>query len=309
MPSPLQADQFWSDVPIARADNDSLMEVSEVNVWSSAGMPPLVIPEDSSLDYSKADESLPAEGLSSLNLTEEDTVDSDAFNGLVDLLDSEGAQRSEGKAGVTEGGSPAKLAPDLNSQNGLSVVAGKAKTRDGWMGSPVLRRKTTDSKWLEQNVDRSQALPHSSTVTFQTAREERGRVPGLEGTSGAPSIAESWKPGFVISQKEAWAEVLEQRPVEKLPLAGKLETGRLRVTEEKLVQPVHDLAQLKSLRYFDLKDLENPLGLSSASRGATDPRSSWITVEEGSVGSSEEVRNSFLVFVSGAGGWNWERKL
>ncbi|XP_038641622.1 ankyrin-1-like [Scyliorhinus canicula] len=283
MPSPLQADQFWSDIPIARADNDSLMEVSEVNVWSSAGMPPLVIPEDSSLDYSKADESLPAEGLSSLNLTEEDTVDSDAFNGLVDLLDSEGAQRSEGKAGMTGGESPAKPAPDLSSQNGLSVVAGKAKTRDGWMGSPILRRKVTDSKWLEQNVDRSQALPYSSTVTFQTVREERGRVPELEGTSVAPSIAASWKPSFVMSQKEAWAEVLEQRPMEKLPLAGKLETGRLRVTEERLVQPVHDQTQLKSLRYFDLKDLENPLGLSS-----TDPRSSWITVEEGSVCSSEE---------------------
>ncbi|XP_078062352.1 ankyrin-1-like isoform X1 [Mustelus asterias] len=297
MPSPLQADQFWNDVasldgiPMARADNDSLMEISDVNVWSSGGVPPLVMAEDSSLDCSRADETLPADGPNSLNLTEEDPVDSDAINGLVDLLDSEGAQRSEGKAEMTEGQSPAEQAQDLNAQNGMSVVAGQPKTHDGWTGSPTLRSEIAESKWPDQNVDRSRVLPYSSIVSYQTVHEERGRVPEFEGTSGAPSIAESWKPSFVISQKEAWAEVLEQRPTENLPPIAKLESGRLRVTEEKLVQPVEDKAQLKSLRYMDLKDVENPLCLSSASsvfRRPSDPRSSWITVEEEVVDSSEE---------------------
>ncbi|XP_041065918.1 ankyrin-1-like isoform X2 [Carcharodon carcharias] len=298
MPPPLQADQFWNDVtsldgiPIAHTDSHSLMEISDVNVWSSGDMPPLVIAEDSSLDYSKADESLPVEGLSSLNLTEEDTVDSEAFNGLVDLLDHEGAQRSESKAEMTEGESPAKLAEDLNTENGISVVAGQPKAHDRWTGSPILRKGSIDSKWPDQNVDRSQMLSHSSIVSYQTVHEERSRVPEFEGASGIPSIAESWKPSFVISQKEAWAEILEQRPTENLPPIAKLESSRLRVTEEKLVQPVEDKAQLKSLRYFDLKDLENPLCLSSAGTAqfhhGTDPRSSWITVEEEVVNSSEE---------------------
>ncbi|XP_067857327.1 ankyrin-1-like isoform X6 [Heptranchias perlo] len=307
MPSPLQADQFWNDVtsldviPLARTDNDSLMEISDVNVWSSGGTPPLVVAEDSSLDCSKADESdsvdkqrdesFPAEGLSSLHLTEEDTVDSDAINGLMDLLDNEGGQRSESKAEMTEGESPAKPAEELNTENGISVIAGQPKAHDRWTGSPTLRRETIDSKWPDQNADRSQALPYSSIVSYQTVHEERARVPEFEGTSVATSIAESWKPGFITSQKEAWAEVLEQRPVEILPHIGKLESSRLRVTEERLLQPVEDRVQLRSLHYFDLEDMENPLCLSSGGtefQRRIDPRSSWITVEEEEVNSSEE---------------------
>uniref|UniRef100_UPI00398F33B5 ankyrin-1-like isoform X3 n=1 Tax=Pristiophorus japonicus TaxID=55135 RepID=UPI00398F33B5 len=297
MLSPLQADQFWNDVtsldviPLARPDNDSLVEISEVNVWSSGGMPPLVVAEDSSLDYSKADESFPAEGLSSLNLTEEDTVDSDAFNGLVDALDNEGGQRSESKAEMTEGESPARPAEELNTENGISVITGQPKAHDRWTGSPTLRRETIDSKWPDQNVDRSQAPPYSSIVQYQTVHEERGRVPEFEGTSVVTSIAESWKPGFITSQKEAWAEVLEQRPAEVLPSIARLESSRLRVTEEKLVQPVEDRVQQQSLRYFDLKDMENPLCLSSRGtvfQRGNDPRSSWITVEEEVMDSSEE---------------------
>ncbi|XP_067857341.1 ankyrin-1-like isoform X19 [Heptranchias perlo] len=171
------------------------------------------------------------------------------------------------------------------------AVNGQPKAHDRWTGSPTLRRETIDSKWPDQNADRSQALPYSSIVSYQTVHEERARVPEFEGTSVATSIAESWKPGFITSQKEAWAEVLEQRPVEILPHIGKLESSRLRVTEERLLQPVEDRVQLRSLHYFDLEDMENPLCLSSGGtefQRRIDPRSSWITVEEEEVNSSEE---------------------
>ncbi|XP_032869910.1 ankyrin-1 isoform X2 [Amblyraja radiata] len=288
MPSPLQADQFWNDVtsldlnPHARADNDSLLEISDVNVWSSGGKPPLVVAEDSSLDYSRADESFQAEGLSSLNLNEED---SDAINGLVDMLDSVGGQRSEGKGSeMTEGETPTKMAEEVNTENGISVISGQQK----WAGSPTLRRATSDVQQPDLNAERSQAPPY--IVSYLTVHEERGRIPGVEGASVMALKAEPWKPGFIASQKEAWAEVLKQWPAESLSNIAK-QSPRSLQTEERLVQSLDSRGQQQPLPYRHLKDLEGPL--CSATGGSAlhrhvDPRSSWITVEEEVVDSSEE---------------------
>ncbi|NXD83994.1 ANK1 protein, partial [Halcyon senegalensis] len=119
LPSPLRADQYWNEVaimdaiPMAATEQDALMEMSDMQVWSSGLTPSLVTAEDSSLECSKAEDSdatsegrfpgqLLAEAhgpdhMGSMDLVEDDTVDSDAMNGLIDLLEQEEGQRPEGK--------------------------------------------------------------------------------------------------------------------------------------------------------------------------------------------------------------------
>uniref|UniRef100_A0A803SU80 Ankyrin 1 n=1 Tax=Anolis carolinensis TaxID=28377 RepID=A0A803SU80_ANOCA len=135
LPSPLRADQYWSEVaimdaiPMAASEQDALMEMSDMQVWSSGLTPSLVTAEDSSLECSKAEDSdATSEGrfpgqiqedahcgpdpLGSMDLVEDDTVDSDAMNGLMDMLEQEEGQRSEGRR------------PDGEHQAGLGAERG-----------------------------------------------------------------------------------------------------------------------------------------------------------------------------------------
>uniref|UniRef100_A0A8C5F7H2 Ankyrin 1, erythrocytic a n=1 Tax=Gadus morhua TaxID=8049 RepID=A0A8C5F7H2_GADMO len=62
LPSPLGAEPFWQEVsslecaPIATTEEDTLMEMSDVQVWPSGNSPSLVAVEDSSLECSHADD-------------------------------------------------------------------------------------------------------------------------------------------------------------------------------------------------------------------------------------------------------------
>ncbi|XP_069774149.1 ankyrin-1-like isoform X1 [Narcine bancroftii] len=282
MPSPLQADLFWNDVTSldinsnARTDNDSLIEVSGINVRSSGGKPPLVVAEDSSLDYSKADESFQAEGPSSWNLTEEDTADSDVINGLIDMLDNEGGQRSDRKAEMTEGETPTKVAEEVNTENGISIISGLQRAHDGWTGSADVRRETTDIQHPDQNIERSQAF----VASCQTVDEERQGVPESEGASVMAPEAEPWKPGFITSQKEAWAEILKQWPTESLSHVAKQSPSR-QPNEVGLVQLAESTEP--PAPSLHVRAVHNFLQLSpdvSALQHDTDSRSSWITMEE-----------------------------
>ncbi|XP_061762598.1 ankyrin-1a isoform X1 [Nerophis ophidion] len=63
LPSPLGAEAYWQEVssldcaPIATTEEDTLMEMSDVQVWPSGNSPSLVPVEDSSLECSNADDS------------------------------------------------------------------------------------------------------------------------------------------------------------------------------------------------------------------------------------------------------------
>ncbi|XP_014187220.1 ankyrin-1a isoform X1 [Haplochromis burtoni] len=63
LPSPLGAEPYWQEVssldcaPIATTEEDTLMEMSDVQVWPSGNSPSLVAVEDSSLECSNADDS------------------------------------------------------------------------------------------------------------------------------------------------------------------------------------------------------------------------------------------------------------
>ncbi|XP_040850099.1 ankyrin-1 isoform X1 [Ochotona curzoniae] len=153
LPSPLRADQYWNEVavpdaiPLAATEHDAMLEMSDMQLWSADLTPSLVTAEDSSLEYSKAEDSDATghewrlEGalseeprgpeLGSLDLAEDDTVDSDATNGLIDLLDQEEGQRSEEKppGPPRQDEDPAGAGRDSESQ--VSLVAGQQRRVQG----------------------------------------------------------------------------------------------------------------------------------------------------------------------------------
>ncbi|XP_077661971.1 ankyrin-1 isoform X1 [Eretmochelys imbricata] len=166
LPSPLRADQYWNEVaildaiPMAPTEQDALLELSDMQVWSSGLTPSLVTAEDSSLECSKAEDSdAMSEGrfpgqllddvhgldhLGSLDLAEDDTVDSDAMNGLIDLLEQEEGQRSEVKLPACE--RQAGLAGEQGSEDEVSFVSGQQRVQAGILESPTVSRVMERSK-------------------------------------------------------------------------------------------------------------------------------------------------------------------
>ncbi|XP_054030914.1 ankyrin-1 isoform X5 [Dryobates pubescens] len=167
LPSPLRADQYWNEVaimdaiPMAATEQDALMEMSDMQVWSSGLTPSLVTAEDSSLECSKAEDSdATSEGrfpgqlladahgpdhMGSMDLVEDDTVDSDAMNGLIDLLEQEEGQRPEGKmpAGDHQPGTG-----EQDPESEVSFVSVQQKVQARITASPTI------SHVMEKSTDR-----------------------------------------------------------------------------------------------------------------------------------------------------------
>uniref|UniRef100_A0A8C2UNC9 Ankyrin-1 n=1 Tax=Chinchilla lanigera TaxID=34839 RepID=A0A8C2UNC9_CHILA len=161
LPSPLRADQYWNEVavidaiPLAPTEHDAMLEMSDMQVWSAGLTPSLVTAEDSSLECSKAEDSdatqewklegaLSEESrgpeLGSLDLVEDDTVDSDATNGHADFLAQEEGQRSQEKRQEDSAGA------GQDSENEVSLVAGQqraqARAADSPSVSPVVLERS-----------------------------------------------------------------------------------------------------------------------------------------------------------------------
>lgn len=137
-------------IPLAATEHDAMLEMSDMRVWSAGLTPSLVTAEDSSLECSKAEDSdttqeWKLEGalseepqgleLGSQDLVEDDTVDSDATNGLADLLGQEEGQRSEEKRQEDSGAGQ-------DSETEVSLVSGqqRAHARTTDLPSQVLER-------------------------------------------------------------------------------------------------------------------------------------------------------------------------
>ncbi|NWU63144.1 ANK1 protein, partial [Pterocles burchelli] len=167
LPSPLRADQYWNEVaimdaiPMAATEQDALMEMSDMQVWSSGLTPSLVTAEDSSLECSKAEDSdATSEGrfpgqlltdahgpdhMGSMDLVEDDTVDSDAMNGLIDLLEQEEGQRPEGK---TPAGDCQPETGEQDPESEVSFVSVQQKVQARITASPTV------SHIVEKSTDR-----------------------------------------------------------------------------------------------------------------------------------------------------------
>ncbi|NWI42348.1 ANK1 protein, partial [Picathartes gymnocephalus] len=167
LPSPLRADQYWNEVaimdaiPMAATEQDALMEISDMQVWSSGLTPSLVTAEDSSLECSKAEDSdATSEGrfpgqlladahgpdhMGSMDLVEDDTVDSDAMNGLIDLLEQEEGQKPEGKM---PSGDHQPGTGEQDPESEVSFVSVQQKVQARIMTSPAF------SHAVEKSADR-----------------------------------------------------------------------------------------------------------------------------------------------------------
>lgn len=161
LPSPLRADQYWNEVavidtiPLAATEHDAMLEMSDMQVWSAGLTPSLVTAEDSSLECSKAEDSdatgheWKLEGahseepqgptLGSLDLMEDDTVDSDATNGLIDLPDQEEGQRSEEKL-PSPNRQKDSIGAGQDSENEVSLVSGQQRVQAHITESPTVSR-------------------------------------------------------------------------------------------------------------------------------------------------------------------------
>nr|XP_026654221.1 ankyrin-1 [Zonotrichia albicollis] len=168
LPSPLRADQYWNEVaimdaiPMAATEQDALMEMSDMQVWSSGLTPSLVTAEDSSLECSKAEDSdATSEGrfpgqlladahgpdhMGSMDLVEDDTVDSDAMNGLIDLLEQEEGHRPEGK--MPSGDHHQAGTGEQDPESEVSFVSVQEKVQTRILTSP------TFSHEVEKSADR-----------------------------------------------------------------------------------------------------------------------------------------------------------
>uniref|UniRef100_A0A8D2LKX9 Ankyrin-1 n=1 Tax=Varanus komodoensis TaxID=61221 RepID=A0A8D2LKX9_VARKO len=207
LPSPLRADQYWSEVtimdaiPMAATEQDALMEMSDMQVWSSGLTPSLVTAEDSSLECSKAEDSdatsegrfpgqLPGDvhgpdPLGSMDLVEDDTVDSDAMNGLMDLLDQEEARARRG-AGAPRDASllPGQQRAQARGSESPAVGRGSDKAGPGPAGRPRrtgqggLPARTPPpqrrSAWLFQGNE-ALAIP-GEQVTEEQFTDEQGNI-------------------------------------------------------------------------------------------------------------------------------------
>lgn len=198
LPSPLRADQYWSEVaimdaiPMAASEQDALMEMSDMQVWSSGLTPSLVTAEDSSLECSKAEDSdATSEGrfpgqlledvhgpdpLGSMDLVEDDTVDSDAMNGLMDTLEQEeGQQRVQAR--ITESPTVSRVIDKGKDRLGVwatesSFVSSFSEMPKGISVSPPLlrqgvpygmrgrERERLDHMRMDSSEERESPSPH-----------------------------------------------------------------------------------------------------------------------------------------------------
>ncbi|XP_048186225.1 ankyrin-1 isoform X3 [Perognathus longimembris pacificus] len=187
LPSPLRADQYWNEVavmdaiPLAATEHDTMLEMSDMQVWAAGLTPSLVTAEDSSLECSKAEDSdatqeWKLEGalseepqgpeMGSQDLVEDDTVDSDATNGLADLLGQEEGQRSEEKRQEDSG-----AGQDLETE--VSLVSGQQRAHARITDSPIVSQVLARSQDRPQDRDRqSPMVSHLQDVTQSSWQEE-----------------------------------------------------------------------------------------------------------------------------------------
>ncbi|XP_051668035.1 ankyrin-1 isoform X7 [Manacus candei] len=284
LPSPLRADQYWNEVaimdaiPMAATEQDALMEMSDMQVWSSGLTPSLVTAEDSSLECSKAEDSdATSEGrftgqlladvhgpdhMGSMDLVEDDTVDSDAMNGLIDLLEQEEGQRPEGKmpAGDHQPGTG-----EQDPESEVSFVSVQQKVQARITTSPTIRHAVeksaerlrdwnaegsfisclqdlTAGSWQE-GVTRRLLPTHTTASEAQGQEQEQVLVPAVELMRISSAEDSDWQPQHPTGgwQEEAHSRFFGQGN-EVLHLPGE------QVTEEQFTDDQGNIVTKKIIR-------------------------------------------------------------
>nr|XP_015210193.1 PREDICTED: ankyrin-1 [Lepisosteus oculatus] len=252
LPSPLSTEPYWQEMsslecaPIATTEEDTLMEMSEVQVWPSGASPSLVPVEDSSLECSNADDSdaalegrgglgMSGGGLSgSMDLVEDEAGDSDAAS--VNGLDR--GQRSEvtraEALGSTEGGGGGG---GLSSEEGISLISGQQRVYARLSESPGL------SHVAERNGDRSGGGSFLSYL-----QEQSGST-----WQSPPESSQSW----VSQQKHSVVSAVQSSDL-----------SQSRISQESLLQPVRDTGHSEILRghFLGTQPFEKGVGFQQKSQ-------------------------------------------
>ncbi|NXJ30384.1 ANK1 protein, partial [Dicrurus megarhynchus] len=255
LPSPLRADQYWNEVaimdaiPMAATEQDALMEMSDMQVWSSGLTPSLVTAEDSSLECSKAEDSdATSEGrfpgqlladahgpdhMGSMDLVEDDTVDSDAMNGLIDLLEQEEGQRPEGKM---PSGDHQPGTGEQDPESEVSFVSVQQKVQARIMTSPTFSHAVeksadrlrdwnaegsfisclqdlTAGSWQE-GVTRRLLPTHTTASGAQGQEQEQVLMPAMELIRISSAEDSDWQPQHPAG---GWQEEADSRFFGQLP--------------------------------------------------------------------------------------------
>uniref|UniRef100_A0A8B9GJW2 Ankyrin 1 n=1 Tax=Amazona collaria TaxID=241587 RepID=A0A8B9GJW2_9PSIT len=288
LPSPLRADQYWNEVaimdaiPVAATEQDALMEMSDMQVWSSGLTPSLVTAEDSSLECSKAEDSdATSEGrfpgqlladahgpdhMGSMDLVEDDTVDSDAMNGLIDLLEQEEGQRPEGRmpagnrqpeTGEQEPDSEASFV-SVQQKVQARITTSPTVTHVVEMSEDRLRdwnaegsfisclQDLTEGSWQE-GVTRSLLPAHTTAPGAQGQEQEQVLVPAVELMRVSSTEDSDWQPqhptgGWQEEPHHALTSLLSPQGNEVLHLPGE------QVTEEQFTDDHGNIITKKVIR-------------------------------------------------------------
>uniref|UniRef100_A0A672P5F6 Ankyrin-1-like n=1 Tax=Sinocyclocheilus grahami TaxID=75366 RepID=A0A672P5F6_SINGR len=212
LPSPLGNEPYWQEVssmecaPIATTEEDTLMEMSEVQVWPSGNSPSIVAVEDSSLECSNAD-------------------DSEAL-----LNRSLGNSRS----GTPDGSS---------AEDSISLISGQQRVYARMSESPGLRRRADPGDDSGAGVAHSQLLHRPRSVptalgpaplvtkTFENVLKMR------------PSGYAEDLPGEQVSEEQFTDEhgnIVTKKIVRKVVRRGKGEEGGQELIIEGLSQDINE---------------------------------------------------------------------
>ncbi|XP_053726008.1 ankyrin-1-like isoform X7 [Synchiropus splendidus] len=264
LPSPLGAEPYWQEVssldcaPIATTEEDTLMEMSDVQVWPSGHSPSLVPVEDSSLECSNADDSEGLLGLpygslgrpasaggavlsGSTELPEDDSemgVDSlstatpASLGGTIAGISLNGANNGQGSEASSEASAVANTTGvdgaggggwrGTGSEDGLSLVAGQHRVYARLSESPAL------SCVPDPSADRS------SNGGSGTGRESGSFLSYLQEQTGP-----GWSP---VTNAQAW---VAHQPTDAVmsSVCNAVDHG-----QEGLLQPVRDMGHSEILR-------------------------------------------------------------
>ncbi|CAN9513203.1 unnamed protein product [Ophioblennius macclurei] len=282
LPSPLGAEPYWQEVssldcaPIATTEEDTLMEMSDVQVWPSGNSPSLVPVEDSSLECSNADDSEGLLGLpygslgrpasqasaasggggvlsGSIELPEDDSemgVDSistttpASLGGTIAGINLNGLNNGQGSEASSE-------ASAVTSTTGGDGAGGRGGGREGGTGSEDGLSLVAGQQRVYARLSESPGL---SCVADRNGDRSGNGGNGGGGGSFLSYLQEQTGPGWipVTDPTQAW---VGNQPKPRQAMETMMSSVRNAVdvdpscmSQEALLQPVRDMGHSEILR-------------------------------------------------------------
>ncbi|XP_031712253.1 ankyrin-1a isoform X5 [Anarrhichthys ocellatus] len=281
LPSPLGAEPYWQEVssldcaPIATTEEDTLMEMSDVQVWPSGNSPSLVPVEDSSLECSNADDSEGLLGLPYGSLGRPASQASAASGGGGVLSGSIELPEDDSEMGVDSlsTATPASLGGtiagiNLNRLNNcqrscassevsavISTTGGDGAGGGGRGGGGTGSEEGLSLVAGQQRVyARLSESPGLSCVADRNGDRSGNGGNGGGGGSFLSYLQEQTGPGWipVTDPTQAWvgSQAKPRQAMDTMisSVCNAVDGDQLRVSQEALLQPVRDMGHSEILR-------------------------------------------------------------